>query len=39
MNQVTAIVLGAGARGTGYAQYAKDFPERLKVSVEKCDFV
>lgn len=31
MKQVTAIVVGAGARGTGYSNYALDFPDRLKV--------
>lgn len=30
---VTAIVVGAGQRGYGYASFALDFPERLKVSV------
>lgn len=31
MKQVTAIVVGAGARGTGYSNYALDFPDRLKI--------
>ncbi len=31
MNQVTAILLGAGARGQVYANYAKQHPEELKI--------
>lgn len=27
----TAIVIGAGDRGSGYAEYAKTFPDQLKV--------
>ena len=36
MKQVTAIIVGAGARGTGYAQYALDFPNRFKVRIQIC---
>ena len=36
MKQVTAIIVGAGARGAGYAQYALDFPDRFKVPVKVC---
>lgn len=31
MKPVTAVVLGAGSRGTTYAGYAKDHPEELKI--------
>ncbi len=30
---VTAIVIGAGARGYGYSQYGLDFPDRFQVGV------
>jgi len=30
-NQVTAVVIGAGSRGSSYANYALDFPEKFKV--------
>ena len=33
MKQVRAVVIGAGARGHGYARYGTDFPERFKVSL------
>ena len=29
--QVTLAVIGAGARGFGYVQFAKNFPDRLKI--------
>ena len=29
--QVTAVVIGAGLRGTKYAYFALDFPSRLKI--------
>ena len=29
----TAIVVGAGSRGSGYPYYAKLYPDRLKVSI------
>lgn len=28
---ISALVIGAGGRGMGYAQFAKEFPERLKI--------
>lgn len=31
MAPIKVIIAGAGGRGTGYAQYAKLFPERMKV--------
>ena len=31
MNPVTAVVLGAGSRGSTYASYAKEHPEELKI--------
>ena len=31
MKPITAIVLGAGSRGTTYASYAKAFPEQLQI--------
>uniref|UniRef100_A0ABM0MZR7 Uncharacterized protein LOC102808858 n=1 Tax=Saccoglossus kowalevskii TaxID=10224 RepID=A0ABM0MZR7_SACKO len=32
MKQVKAIIIGAGNRGQGYATYAEDFPQYLKLS-------
>jgi len=29
--QVTTVVIGAGCRGSEYANYALDFPEKFKV--------
>jgi len=29
--QVTTIVIGAGSRGSNYANYALDFPQKFKV--------
>ena len=29
--QVTTIVVGAGSRGSNYANYALDFPQKFKV--------
>jgi len=29
--RVTTIVIGAGSRGSSYANYALDFPQKLKV--------
>jgi len=29
--QVTTIVIGAGSRGSSYANYALDFPQKFKV--------
>ena len=31
MNQVTAILIGAGARGQIYARYAQEHPEELRI--------
>ena len=31
MKQVSVIILGCGGRGMGYAQFAKEFPERMKI--------
>lgn len=31
MKPVTVMVLGAGCRGTGYSQYAKEFPDKMQV--------
>ena len=31
MKQVNLIVIGAGSRGTGYSQYAEEFPEKAKI--------
>ena len=31
MKQITAVVLGAGSRGSIYAGYAKEHPEELKI--------
>ena len=31
MKPITAIVLGAGSRGSTYARYAKDFPGELQI--------
>lgn len=31
MNPITAVVLGAGSRGSTYAGYAKEHPEELKI--------
>lgn len=31
MSPVSLIIVGAGSRGTTYAQYAKEFPERAKI--------
>ncbi len=31
MRQATVIVVGAGSRGRGYARFAEQFPERVKV--------
>ncbi len=31
MKQVTAILIGAGARGQVYAAYAKQHPDELKI--------
>ena len=31
MKQITAVVLGAGSRGSNYAGYAKEHPEELKI--------
>ncbi len=31
MKPVTVMVLGAGCRGTGYAEYAEEFPDRAKI--------
>ena len=31
MKLVTVMVLGAGCRGTGYAEYAGEFPDRAKI--------
>jgi len=31
MKPVTVMVLGAGCRGTGYAEYAGEFPDRAKI--------
>jgi len=28
---VTAVVIGYGQRGSGYSEYAKDFPDKLKI--------
>ena len=31
MKPVTAIILGAGSRGTTYASYAKEYPDELQI--------
>ena len=31
MKPVTAIVLGAGSRGSTYASYAQEYPEELQI--------
>ena len=31
MKPITAVVLGAGSRGSTYARYAKDFPGELQI--------
>jgi len=31
--QVTAVVIGAGSRGSSYANYALDFPQKFKVII------
>ena len=31
MKPITAIILGAGSRGTTYAAYAKEYPEQLRI--------
>jgi len=31
--QVTAVVIGAGNRGSSYANYALDFPQKFQVIV------